>query len=323
MIDGPVLFLAFAAVTVAAVWAVNRVFLHVRLVRRLNLVRGGTGRTAIETKLLGRSTNIRGSFGRGLAVVGGLLPLGEDDRMKITVALGRAGYRSGNATAVVIGAKACCVLGGLAAGLVVLPPLVPAMLGWNAELVGWGVGAVGGLLLGVMLNLVPELGVARMAAARYRKIHAGLTDALDLLIVCLESGATFERALQRTLGDLRLFRPELAAELRQASLDMSVHGRTRGDALERLAARLDSRDFRDLATTVDQSERHGTPLADALRKLGGSLRVQQIAAMQGKMARLPVLLILPTIAGVLPGIMVIVAGPAFVKLIESLGEMTG
>ncbi|MCY4012685.1 MAG: type II secretion system F family protein [Gammaproteobacteria bacterium] len=316
MIEGPALFLVFAAVTVVAVWAVNRLILRVRLVRRLNLVRGGTGRMVLETKLLGQSANIRGSFGRGLAILGGLLPLGEDDRMKITVALGRAGYRSANATAVVIGAKAVCVLGGLVAGLVALPPLVPGVL-------GWGVGAIGGLLLGVMLNLVPELAVARMAASRYRKIQVGLADALDLLIVCLESGATFERALQRTLADLRMFRPELAAELRQASLDMSVHGRTRGDALERLAARLGSRDLRDLATTVDQSERHGTPLADALRKLGGSLRVQQIAAMQGKMARLPVLLVLPTVAGVLPGIMVIVAGPAFVKLTESLGELTG
>ena len=120
-----------------------------------------------------------------------------------------------------------------------------------------------------------------------------------------------------------MFRPELAAELRQASLDMSVHGHARGDALERLATRLDSRDLRDLATTVGQAERHGTPLADALRKLGGSLRVQQIAAMQGRMARLPVLLILPTMAGVLPGIIVIVAGPAFVRLTESLGEFGG
>lgn len=277
----------------------------------------------METKLLGQSANIRGSFGRVLAAFGRLLPLGEDDRTKITVALDRAGYRSSNATAVIIGAKTVCVLGGMAVGLAVLPPLVPGLLGWGAGLISWGAGLIGGLLLGVMLNLVPELVVARLAARRYRKIHAGLTDALDLLIVCLESGASFERSLQRTLGDLRMFRPELAAELREASLDMSVHGRTRADALERLATRLDSRDLRDLATTVAQSERHGTPLADALRKLGGSLRVEQIAAMQGKMARLPVLLILPTMACVLPGIIVIVAGPAFVRLSESLAEITG
>ena len=318
MMDDRALLLVFAAVTAATVWAVNRLILHIRVVRRLNLVRGGSGRSAIETRLMGRSAEIRGSFGRGLAALGALLPLGEDDRTKITVALGRAGYRSSQATAVLIGAKAACVLGGLAAGLAVLPPLVP-----GAALLGWAGGLIGGLLLGVMLNLLPELVVGRLAARRYRKIHAGLTDALDLLIVCLESGATFERALQRTLGDLRMFRPELAAELRQASLDMSVHGRARGDALERLATRLDSRDLRDLATTVGQAERHGTPLADALRKLGGSLRVQQIATMQGRMARLPVLLILPTIAGVLPGIIVIVAGPAFIRLTESLGEVTG
>ena len=101
---------------------------------------------------------------------------------------------------------------------------------------------------------------------------------------------------------------------------MSVHGRTREDALGRLAERLDTRNFRDFATVVAQSERHGTPLADSLRKLAGSVRVHTITTMQAKMARLPVLLILPTLAFVLPGILIIVGGPAFIRLTESLGQ---
>ena len=317
------MLLAFAGVIAATVWGVNKLVLRIRIARRLNLVVGGTGRTAIEARLMGRSANIKGFFGRVLAGLGALLPLGEDDRAKIAVALGRAGYRSSNATAVVVGAKAACVLGGLVAGLVLLPPLVPGLFGLKGGLLGWIAGLIGGLLFGVMLNLVPELVVARLGKSRFRRIQAGLSDALDLLIVCLESGTTFERSLQRTVADLKLYRPDLAGELRQASLDMSLHGRTREDALGRLAERLDSRDLRDLATTVTQSERHGTPLADALRKLAGSLRVQQIAAMQAKMARLPVLLILPTITCVLPGIIVIVGGPAFVNLADSLSEIGG
>lgn len=307
------MFLAFSGVVTATLLVVNRVLWRLRVARRLNLAAGGLGKTKLESKLSERSADIRSVAGRVLAVLGGLLPLGEDDRQKIAVALQRAGYRSSNAVAVVLGGKAACLLAGLMTGLVVLSPLVQGLL-------GWGVGLVGGLLLGVMQNLVPELVVARLAVLRTRRIHAGLADAFDLLIVCLESGLTFERALQRTVADLKAFQPDIANELRQASLDMSLHGRTREDALGRLASRLDSREFRDLATTVSQSERHGTPLADSLRKLASSVRVQTIASMQARLARLPVLLILPTLAFVLPGIMVIVGGPAFVRLIESLDE---
>ena len=63
---------------------------------------------------------------------------------------------------------------------------------------------------------------------------------------------------------------------------MSVHGRTREDALGRLANRLDNQEFRDLTITVAQSQRHGTPLADSLRKLSGSVRVEQIAKCRKK-----------------------------------------
>ena len=174
-----------------------------------------------------------------------------------------------------------------------------------------------------MLNLIPEVILAFVGSGRLRRIHAALPEAFDLLIVCLESGLTFERSLQRAARDLRWFQPALAQELGLASADLSVHGRTRSDALERLAGRLDSQDFRDLCTVVTQSERHGTPLADSLRKLGQSLRVQIVTRMQAKMARLPVLLVLPTIAFVLPGIIVLAAGPAMMRLTEQLGAFGG
>ena len=300
-----------AVVVLIVYFLMGRLILRLRMARRLGLASGDLGRARMEVSLAQRSANIKGLLGRVFAALGGLLPLGEDDRRKISTALHRAGFRSANTTTVVLGAKAAALLLGLVAGLAAVPPLLPG-------LIGWGAGLISGSLFGVVLNLLPELVVARMAAVRSRKIHAGLADAFDLLIVCLESGLTFERALQRTVADLKSFRPELASELRFVSLDMSVHGRTREDALGRLASQLDSRDFRDFATTVAQSERHGTPLADSLRKLAASVRVQVVAAMQAKVARLPVLLMLPTLAFVLPGIIVIVGGPAIVNLLQNL-----
>ena len=139
----------------------------------------------------------------------------------------------------------------------------------------------------------------------------------------LGAGLTFDRALRRTAENLKSFQQDLAQELGQVVLDVGVHGRTRGEALNRLAERLDSQTFRDLTITVSQSERHGTPLADALRKLASSVRVEAISRMQEKMARLPTLLVIPSVACLLPGILVIVGGPAFVQLTESLGNVGG
>lgn len=305
-----------ATVALATFAIVDRLLGRVHMSRLLNLSRGGQTGASVEGIITARAADLRSGVDRVAVTLGKLMPLGDDDRRKIAVALQRAGYRSANSVTIVLGAKTASIFAGLAIGIVVARPWAPGLL-------GWGAGVVAGLFLGVILNLIPELAVARLATMRMRRIKTGLADAFDLLIVCLESGLTFERALHRTVTDLRTFQPDLAAELRQASLDMVAHGRTRADALARLAERLDSREFRDLATTVAQAERHGTPLAESVRKLAGSFRVLMIANMQAKMARLPILLVLPTILLVLPGILVIIGGPALLRMLETLSDVGG
>lgn len=287
-----------------------------RLARRMHLALGGAGRTRAERRLASGALGLKSRLGSIVASMGGLMPLGEEDRQKIAVSLQRADFRSSNAVAMMLGLKFSCLLAGLISGLIFLSPLLPGAI-------GVGAGIIGGLLGGVMLNIVPEIVLQRLAARRLRRIETGLAESFDLLVVCLESGLTFERALKRTVDNLRSFQPDIAKEFGQAVLDISVHGRTREDALGRLAGRLDSQNFRDLATTVSQSERHGTPLADALRKLASSIRVESISRMQEKMARLPTLLVMPSIACVLPGILVIVGGPAFVQLTQNLSQFGG
>ena len=307
-----ILLTALLAVAGVTFFLISVFMERMRMTRRVRLAVGGSREAGVERRV---GAGMKSGVSRLAASLGGLMPLSEEDREKIAVGLQRAAFRSDNAVSVVLGMKFACLLVGVAVGLTVLPPIWPGLM-------GWGVGVLGGLLGGVVLNLLPEFAVSRLAAARFRRIHSGLADAFDLLIVCLESGLTFDRALRRTVDNLKTFQPDLARELGQASLDMSVHGRTRQDALGRLAARLDSQNFKDLAVTAAQSERHGTPLADALRKLAGSIRVQTIARMQEKMGRLPTLLILPSIAFLLPGIMVIVGGPAIMQLSLSLGADT-
>lgn len=286
-----------------------------RLGRRLQLAEGRM-EAGIEHRLAESAAGMRGALERVLTALGGLMPLGEEDRQKIAVSLQRAGFPSNTAVPVVLGAKLACLFAGLVAGFV-------AIVQWKSGPLGWFLGLIGGFIAGVMLNLIPELILSKLATRRLWRIQSGLPDAIDLLVVSLEAGLTFDRALGRTVDDLKTFHPALASELGQAGLDMSVHGRTRQDALGRVAERLDSQDMRDLATTVAQAERHGTPTASALRKLASSVRVDTIARLQAKMARLPTLLVLPAIAFLLPGILVLVGGPAMTRLTRDLQNIGG
>ena len=284
-----------------------------RMARRLQLAEGRKPKRT-ESRFAKGTAGMKGAAERMFTILGAFMPLGEDDRRKISLSLQRAGFGSANATTVVLGAKFVCLIFGLVAGLIFLPSMKPGM-------VGLGIGLIGGLLGGVMLNLIPEMIIGKLASRRLWQIQTALPDALDLLIVCLEAGLTFERSLRRAVADLKTFHPMLAAELGQASLDMSVHGRNREEALSRVAERLDSQDIRDLTITVAQSERHGTPTADALRKLASSVRVEAISRMQAKMARLPTLLVLPSIAFMLPGLLVLMGGPSMLRLIDQLSNM--
>ena len=287
-----------------------------RVARRMQLATGGDRQSRVQIRIAEGMTGVRTGLERVLGVLGTFMPLGEEDQQKIAVALQRAGFRSSNAVTFVIGTKVACLLIGLVGGGLAASTLFPGVI-------GWGAGLLGGLLVGVACNLVPELIVTRLAARRVWKIQTALPDAMDLLIVCLEAGLTFERSLRRTINDLRAFRPALADELGQASLDMRIHGLNREEALGRVAQRLDLQSMKDLTTTVAQSERQGTPAADALRRLSSSVRVEMITEMQAKMARLPTLLILPSMVFLLPGLLLIVVGPAFVQIIRDLGGVGG
>lgn len=287
-----------------------------RVAQRLRLATGSDRESRVQSRIAEGMTGLQSGLERVLGVLGTFMPLGEEDREKIAVGLQRAGFRSANAVTFVMGTKVACLLLGLVGGGLVASTLYFGIIGWS-------VGLFAGLLSGVACNLVPELVVTRLAARRIWQIQSALPDAMDLLIVCLEAGLTFDRALRRTVSDLRTFRPALAQELGQASLDMRIHGLNREEALGRVAQRLDLQYLKNLTTTVAQSERQGTPAADALRRLSSSVRIEMVTELQAKMARLPTLLIIPSMVFMLPGLLVIVGGPVLVQLIEGLGAVGG
>jgi len=163
----------------------------------------------------------------------------------------------------------------------------------------------------------PDVVLNHRAAARRAAIDRGLPDALDLLVVCGEAGIGLELALERVAAELRGVHPALAAELGVTVSEM----RLLSDRLQGLSnmgdrVRLDS--VRTIASTLSQTMRYGTPLGRALRTMTADFRLARQLAMEEKAARLPVVITLPMIMFILPSTALVVAGPAFLQLIDAL-----
>ncbi|WP_353216710.1 type II secretion system F family protein [Sandarakinorhabdus sp.] len=166
----------------------------------------------------------------------------------------------------------------------------------------------------------PDFVLGQRAGARRSAIERGLPDALDLLVVCSEAGIGLEQGLERVAVELRLVHPALAGELSVTVSEM----RLLSDRLQGLhnmgdRVRLDS--VRAIASTLSQTLKYGTPLARALRTLTADFRLASQTRMEERAARLPVLITLPMILFILPATALVVAGPAFLQLIDSLGSI--
>ena len=206
-----------------------------------------------------------------------------------------------------------------------------ALLGAGAGLWGQGLAlldahtvllaftVLAGLVVG---GIVPEYLLRALVARRLRGMARALPDALDLMVMCLESGLTFERALLTVAVELSSIEPSLAAEFRQIEAELRV-GADRRAVLQAFYRRTAIEGLRDMAMTLIQSERFGTPLAQAMRNIAANERLQRGARAAARADRLPVLMTLPMLLFVVPGTLLLVAGPAFLGAIEALGGLGG
>lgn len=163
----------------------------------------------------------------------------------------------------------------------------------------------------------PDVALNRRAASRRDAIDRALPDALDLLVVCGEAGIGLEQALERVAIELRGVHPVLATELGITVSEMRLLS-DRMDGLSNMADRVRLESVRAIASTLSQTMRYGTPLGRALRTMTADFRLARQMQMETRAARLPVIITLPMIMFILPSTALVVAGPAFLQLIDAL-----
>jgi tight adherence protein C len=159
----------------------------------------------------------------------------------------------------------------------------------------------------------PNVYVKNVAGKRLASIMAVFPDALDLLLICVESGMSIEAAIQKVAAEVGRSSIELAEELSLLSAELSYLPERRM-AYEGLAKRTNHPGIKSVATAMTQAERYGTPLGNALRVMAKENRELRIAAAEKKAAQLPAKLTVPMIVFFLPVIFIVILGPAIITV---------
>jgi tight adherence protein C len=224
---------------------------------------------------------------------------------KLQARLIQAGIYSERAIPLFLGVK----LGGL----LVLPLLVLFIL--------WGTTSQRGLLMGVPIvlctlgYLLPNFILSRLISSRQHKIRESLPDALDLLVVCVEAGQGLDAAIKRVSEDLQASSSIISQELLLVTLE-TMAGLERQQALKNLGERTGVEELISLCNVLIQSERFGTSIAQALKTQSDYMRTSRRQRLEGMAAKTPVKLVFPMLLFIFPAIMVVLLGPAFIRLSE-------
>ncbi len=164
---------------------------------------------------------------------------------------------------------------------------------------------------------LPGIYVKNVAGKRLAAIVPVFPDALDLLLICVESGMSVELAFGRVATEMAETSVEMAEEFSLTTAELS-YLTSRRMAYENLARRNNHVGIRSVATALIQAERYGTPLGDTLRTMANENRQMRVLLAEKKAAALPAKLTVPMILFFLPVLFIVILTPAAMRVGSAL-----
>jgi tight adherence protein C len=242
--------------------------------------------------------------------IGNVVPASPKDLPLLKRRLMKAGFRDTNAVRVFHGVRA------VSAGVLLLSGVFVSVhfeFTTTNALITIGLTALVGYML-PMRYLMWRIG------ARRKAIEKGLPNALDLMVVCVESGLGLDQTTLQVAQDLRSAYPEICQEFALMNLEMRA-GKRRAEALRNLAERSGVEDLRKLVAVLIQTDRFGTSIGQTLRNHSEYMRTMARQRAEEKAAKLAVKLVFPIFFCVLPSLFVVTVGPVLTRLVRDLFPM--
>jgi tight adherence protein C len=300
-------FVVFVAI-VAGSWA-----LMTALSRRTNraedrLARLGRPQTAADLGELDARQQRFSGLKDAIASLGGAVEgQSELERNKLKLKLTNAGFRSDSAPMIYQGLRLLCIV----LFLVPTSGIMLFMEGFTQKAFLY-IAILGGI--GFYL---PQIALWLMVSNRKKQVFLTLPDALDLLVVCVESGLGLDAALRKVTEEMKHHAKVICEEFALANLQLQM-GRSRRDVLHDLGVRTGVDDMKALAAILIQADRFGSSIAQALRVQSDSMRVRRRQIAEEKAAKTAVQLIFPLVLFIFPAIFVVLVGPAAIQIQRGL-----
>ena len=170
---------------------------------------------------------------------------------------------------------------------------------------------------------LPNLFLRYKIAHRQRDLFESFPDALDLLIICVESGLGLDQAIAKVATEIEIKSKVLAQELQLVLMELRS-GFSRETALRHLALRTGLEEIDLLVAMMMQADRFGTSMGDSLRVHADNLRTKRRQRAEEAAAKIAVKLLMPLIFMIFPTLMLVLVGPAMIQiyrvLLPSLGS---
>lgn len=179
---------------------------------------------------------------------------------------------------------------------------------------------LGAVLLAAYIGIkAPEIYLRNLITKRQKSLVRAAPDAMDLLLICVESGMSIELAFRRVSHEIGAQSIPLAEELTLTTAELSYLP-DRRTAYENLAKRTGVDTLKQISTVLIQAERYGTPLGTALRVVAQEGRDRRMQAAEKKAASLPPKLTVPMIIFFLPVLFAVIITPAAIQVARTLAS---
>lgn len=175
-------------------------------------------------------------------------------------------------------------------------------------------GVVALIVFAAVGYFIPDFILHRRAQERQAAIERALADTLDQMTVTVEAGLGFEQAMAHA-G--RTGKGPLSEELVRTLQDIQI-GVPRTEALDNLLQRTDVADLRHFVVAVKQADQYGVPIAQVLRIQSREMRMKRRQRAEERAMKIPVKIVFPVVLFILPALLIVVGGPAVIRVWNSL-----